>query len=248
MRNEAKKISDFFSNDKTFPVLLFCASAFLLFGATLFWTDFGDGGGYPPVSWTEPVGFGLSAPACGSATPSATCVNGATEVVLVWELTDDHGLVCDRAELSADGLGDINNLPCSGSYTFSGLPGPTTYPYTMKWLDSTNAVIGTQTGTINTLFCGGVPPPPPPPPPPGKTVVNIFAKPSVITKGQSTVLTWSSNGTSCAAPWTSSNAPSGSQLVSPTETTFFSIACIGPNGLGVGTVLVYVGVIDEPNP
>jgi len=60
---------------------------------------------------------------------------------------------------------------------------------------------------------------------------TISANPSTILNGQSSTLTWSSNGTRCTGvgPGT---APSGMLLVSPTQTTTYTIVC--DNG-GVST-------------
>ena len=56
--------------------------------------------------------------------------------------------------------------------------------------------------------------------------VDLIASPTNITTGGSSTLSWTSAGvTSCSAPWTTSTAPSGSQSVSPTATTTYTITC-----------------------
>ncbi|HEX5395386.1 MAG TPA: hypothetical protein VFW52_03500 [Candidatus Saccharimonadales bacterium] len=52
-----------------------------------------------------------------------------------------------------------------------------------------------------------------------------------IYEGDSVTLTWTStNATSCSAPWTSSTGTSGSQVVTPTSDTTYTISCEGPGG------------------
>ena len=62
---------------------------------------------------------------------------------------------------------------------------------------------------------------------------TLSASPTSITSGQSSTLSWSStNATSCNASggWTGSKATSGTQSVSPTVNTTYSLACIGSGG------------------
>ncbi len=56
--------------------------------------------------------------------------------------------------------------------------------------------------------------------------VSLTANPDTINKGQNSTLTWSStNTTSCSAPWTQATSTSGSFVVSPAQTTNYSIVC-----------------------
>lgn len=60
----------------------------------------------------------------------------------------------------------------------------------------------------------------------GSPSVSLTATPPSITAGGSSTLSWTgSNVTSCSAPWTGSTATSGSQSVSPTVTTTYTITC-----------------------
>lgn len=64
--------------------------------------------------------------------------------------------------------------------------------------------------------------------------VNLTAYPASITLGQSSTLSWTSTYTnSCSASWTGSVATSGSQSVSPTATSYYTITCYGTNGQSV---------------
>lgn len=88
-----------------------------------------------------------------------------------------------------------------------------------------------------------------PKPEPQLPTVTLTASPTSITVGQSTTLTWtSSSATSCTAflGWTGSKTLSGSQVVSPTETTTYQLDCTGPGGVGSDDAVVTVTVV-EPN-
>jgi uncharacterized protein (TIGR03118 family) len=67
--------------------------------------------------------------------------------------------------------------------------------------------------------------------PPPAASVSISVSPTSITLGQSTVVTWSSNGSVCTASggWSGSLAASGTQTVTPTApgTDTFSLSCTG---------------------
>jgi uncharacterized repeat protein (TIGR01451 family) len=63
--------------------------------------------------------------------------------------------------------------------------------------------------------------------------VTISANPSTINQGQTSVLTWSStNATSCSASggWSGAKSLSGTETVSPQQTTTYTITCV--NGTG----------------
>ena len=68
-------------------------------------------------------------------------------------------------------------------------------------------------------------------PPPTAPAVSLNASPASITSGGSSRLLWTSTGaTSCSAPWTSSTATSGGQIVSPSSTTSYTLTCTGSGG------------------
>ena len=62
----------------------------------------------------------------------------------------------------------------------------------------------------------------------------LTAMPAVIALGQSSLLTWTSSGSSSCSPigeaWTTSTASAGQQSVSPQQTTTFTIECSGVGG------------------
>jgi hypothetical protein len=74
----------------------------------------------------------------------------------------------------------------------------------------------------------------------------ISASPTTINSGESSTITWSSNVyTTCSASsWTSSIGTSGSQVVSPTATTKYTITCLG-DGLTAYSASVTVNVVNS---
>lgn len=73
--------------------------------------------------------------------------------------------------------------------------------------------------------------------------VSLTASPTSITSSQSSTLTWNStNATSCNASggWTGTKTTSGSQSVSPTSTTNYTLSCPGTGGTAQQTATVTV--------
>ena len=70
-------------------------------------------------------------------------------------------------------------------------------------------------------------------PPTTTPTLSFTATPGSITSGQSSTLSWSStNATSCTASggWTGAKSVSGSQVVSPSATTTYTLSCSGAGG------------------
>lgn len=79
--------------------------------------------------------------------------------------------------------------------------------------------------------------------------VNFAASPTAITSGQSSTLSWSStNATSCVASggWSGTKAVSGTEVVSPTATTIFTLSCTGSGGTSAKQVTVTVTPVPAP--
>jgi hypothetical protein len=71
--------------------------------------------------------------------------------------------------------------------------------------------------------------------------VSISAIPSSINLGATSTLSWTSTNTSfCSADWTSATSTSGSQEVSPSSTSQYSISCGGSFGTSTATTTVTV--------
>lgn len=93
------------------------------------------------------------------------------------------------------------------------------------------------------------PPPPPPPPPPPAPTASLSANPASIEKGQSTTLTWqTTNATDVTIEGIGSVQPSGSQSVSPTDSTTYHLAAKGAGGTQEATARVTVTQPPPPPP
>jgi peptidoglycan-associated lipoprotein len=87
--------------------------------------------------------------------------------------------------------------------------------------------------------------PPPPPveaPPPARPTVTLQASPTLIQKGESATLTWSStNATSLnLSPGAGSVTAEGSSRVTPSDSTTYTITATGPGGSADATARVSV--------
>jgi peptidoglycan-associated lipoprotein len=96
-------------------------------------------------------------------------------------------------------------------------------------------------------------PPPPPPPaaePPARPTVNLQASPTLIQRGQSSTLTWSStNATSLTlSPGIGAVSAEGTQSVSPQDSTTYTLTATGPGGSADATTHVTVSVPPPPAP
>ncbi len=75
------------------------------------------------------------------------------------------------------------------------------------------------------------PPPPPPPPPMAAPTASLTANPNTIDKGQSTTLTWqTSNATDASIEGIGAVQPNGSQSVSPSDSTTYTLTAKGAGG------------------
>jgi peptidoglycan-associated lipoprotein len=89
------------------------------------------------------------------------------------------------------------------------------------------------------------PPPPPPPvvaPPPARPTVTLQASSTLIQKGESATLTWSStNATSLnLSPGVGSVTAEGSTRVTPSDSTTYTITATGPGGSADATARISV--------
>jgi peptidoglycan-associated lipoprotein len=75
------------------------------------------------------------------------------------------------------------------------------------------------------------PPPPPPPPPPPSPTASISVSPDTIQKGQSATLSWqTSNATDVSIDGIGAVQASGSQQVSPADSTTYHLTAKGSGG------------------
>jgi len=91
-------------------------------------------------------------------------------------------------------------------------------------------------------------PPPPPPPPPAAPTASLSASPDTIQTGQSSTLTWQTqNATEITLGGNNVN-PSGSQRVSPTQSTTYRLVAKGAGGTQEATARVTVTPPPPPPP
>ena len=93
------------------------------------------------------------------------------------------------------------------------------------------------------------PPPPPPPPPPAAPTASLTANPNTVDKGQSTTLTWqTSNATDVSIDGIGAVQASGSQSVTPADSTTYTLTAKGAGGTQQATARVTVNAPPPPPP
>ncbi|MGA2237574.1 MAG: peptidoglycan-associated lipoprotein Pal [Terriglobales bacterium] len=99
----------------------------------------------------------------------------------------------------------------------------------------TFALLAALAGVLSLAGCAKkvakVTPPPPPAPAPAAPTATLAANPSVIQQGQGSVLTWqTSNANEITIAGLGTLPPSGSQSVTPSESTTYTLVAKGPGG------------------
>src|SRR6266700_8400981 len=93
------------------------------------------------------------------------------------------------------------------------------------------------------------PPPPPPPPAPATPTATLTVSPDTIDKGQSSTLTWqTSNATDISIDGIGAVQPNGTQQVSPTDSTTYTLTAKGAGGTQTATTRVTVNAPAAPPP
>ena len=93
------------------------------------------------------------------------------------------------------------------------------------------------------------PPPPPPPPPPPSPTAAISVDPNTVQKGGSATLTWqTSNATDVSIDGIGAVQPSGSQSVSPADSTTYHLTAKGAGGTQEATARITVTQPPPPPP
>jgi len=90
------------------------------------------------------------------------------------------------------------------------------------------------------------PPPPPPPPAPTSPTAAISVSPDTVQQGQSATLTWqTSNATDVSIDGIGAVQPSGSQSVTPTDSTTYHLVAKGSGGIQEATTRL---TVTQPPP
>ncbi len=104
------------------------------------------------------------------------------------------------------------------------------------------------------LFLGAckkkaAPPPPPPPPPPPAPTASLTANPNTIQQGQPTTLTWqTTNATDVSIDGVGAVQANGSQSVTPSASTTYTLTAKGAGGTQQATARVTVTQPPPPPP
>ncbi len=94
--------------------------------------------------------------------------------------------------------------------------------------------------------CKKKPPPAPPAPPPKPVTATLSANPTSIQRGQSSTLTWSTDGADDVTLEGQKVNTSGSQTVTPTDTTTYHLVAKGAGGTQEATAQVTVTAPPPP--
>ena len=139
-------------------------TAFLLVGGALVYAQAGTTPA-DTVVWAETTGAGVVFPACGSASTvgNATCNAGGTaQVTLSWEVTgvhheDSYGVSnvydCTTVVLAGGPAGPVDGQPCTGTYTFTGLPENSSIVFSAQGYSGSWASTDVQAIGISTPDC-----------------------------------------------------------------------------------------------
>jgi peptidoglycan-associated lipoprotein len=123
----------------------------------------------------------------------------------------------------------------------------TPQPQTMKYFATVLAL-----GAIMMLGAckkKAAPPPPPPPPPPPAPTASISVSPDTIQAGQSATLSWqTSNASDVSIDGIGAVQASGSQSVSPTDSTTYHLVAKGSGGTQEATTRLTVTQAPPPPP
>jgi peptidoglycan-associated lipoprotein len=117
----------------------------------------------------------------------------------------------------------------------------------MKWIMVVFALSAIM--TLGACKKKVAPPPPPPPPPPAAPTASLTANPNTVEKGQPTTLTWeTTNATDINIDGVGAVKPSGSQQVTPAESTTYHLSAKGAGGTQEATARVTVNTPPPPPP
>jgi trimeric autotransporter adhesin len=229
------------------PTLSFTASPASIprgSSSTLTWaTSNADSCSAPWTSITLANGSEVVSPV-GTTTYTLTCTGGGgtvsrTVTVTVTDPTPTLTLTANPTSVPGGGTtpstltwSSANVTACTASGGWTGVKAlegsqdvtPTaTTTYSMTCTSAAGQSV-TRSATVS------VTPPP---------TLTLTANPTAVGPGIPSVLTWTTtNATSCSAPWVDTSTTAGAQTVNPTETTTYSMTCVGTSGTVTRSVVV----------
>lgn len=166
---------------------------------------------------TTPPTVSLSAPSSGATLSGSTTVSA--------NASDNVGVAGVQFKLNGNNLGaEVTSSPYSSSWdTTSVSNGTHTLTATARDAAGNTTTSSPVTVTVSNVVATAIAAP----------TVSLTASPASIASSQSSTLAWSStNTTSCTASggWTGTKTTSGTQSVSPTSTTNYTLSCTGTGG------------------
>jgi len=126
--------------------------------------------------------------------------------------------------------------------------------HTVQLCPKTITAAGISVAVFLPGLCDEIPPPPEEPEDPAEPedpTLEFSADPDALEEGDSSTLAWEAeNADTCAASegWDGDKPTSGSESVSPTETTTYTLICEGEGGEVMQSVMVTVTPAPEPEP
>jgi hypothetical protein len=183
---------------------------------------------------------GNSTSCIGSSFATGGNTNGS--VVVTPTRTTTYSIACINAS-RATARGSVTVTVGTGSTTPPIVP-PTTYACSDNRDNDGDGLrdYPADTGCTGTTDTDETNTPPTTPLP----TIALTANPTAITRGDSSVLTWSStNATACTGLGTTVN---GTRTVSPTQTQTYTLTCTGPGGSVSKSVTVSVQTATPINP
>lgn len=187
----------------------------------------------------------VSGPSGGSgtnvpSTPSGLqATAGDAQITLTW--TASSGSTGYKVLRSTTSGGPYTQIaaPSGSTYSDTGLTNGTTYYYVVVAVNAAGTSANSNQASATPIAA------------PSPATVTLAASPATIVSGGSSTLTWSStNATTCAASagWTGTKATSGTQSISPTATTSYTLTCTGTGGSANATATVTVNPSSSPVP
>ena len=176
------------------------------------------------VSTTAPP---PSAMPTANLTASPMSIQSGQSSMLTWTTSNATQVMLDGAVVAANGSRSMS---------------PTaTKMYSLVATNSAGSTTDTVTVTVTA-------PPPPPPPPTPKPTATLSANPASIQSGQSSMLSWTTADATSVTLNGAAVSANGSQSVSPTADTTYSLVATNSGGSTTATATVTVTAPPPPPP